>query len=661
MEEFSKILDNYSLNEEHAYAIDAQGAIHFVDARNTEQLILYALTLRYPGFFTIVIDSGTMCDDVLAGMQVFGVFLDSAHITRENNYDSRLVIVPYAVFGPPPFNSASFERLQIYLLAYYHEMRRGLTMPSDEELCNNRPLYLYFDGLTDYLEYRQISQAFGKQHISTKWNQSAVVFIDTASYEANRAQIMRESLFRSIDFFLKDVPEDNVYHVESGDPILKHWTSSKREVPTTRFAHALETYRQICAIEEEYIVFTNMEILDNLIFASFAAAFITHGKKMIAHLPSQNATYEKYIFRFNEFEFGSLEQRISRLHQIGVENSVRVSMSSSDIQQLSVLRSVDYQFTYKVVELSKLLSLIDTSSGEPTYKTDADDFDSCGPIYSDCFDMGAVDNEGYALYSLVPILEALDIPFIQHIKAPTPGEPTPEHYTTLEYLNRVLRLVDQYVCNYSQYTTFRNLIIIQGPETSYIGVGNLEYLYRGDTMSLGSTDQYILQNVALPTQMYDHRIIFDFDEVGFKRILNAYNKHYYGNLPEGFAIQLAEVDPLTEQEIMMCLYWACDDEQCTVKFSADVGTHWCDMMLANSLNYRVYKYMYPIMFDKMKIFKPFGFRDFAVNDSPLNMFGGFNHSYDTSRQTYYVPIFQEAFRTFPGVVRRMENGEDIQD
>lgn len=107
----------------------------------------------------------------------------------------------------------------------------------------------------------------------------------------------------------------------------------------------------------------------------------------------------------------------------------------------------------------------------------------------------------------------------------------------------------------------------------------------------------------------------------------------------------------------MCLYWSCNDEQGSLK--VDVGVNWCEMMLANAFNYRVSKYLYPKMFNDLKVFKPFGFRDFAASDSPLNIFGGFNYQYNSSRQSYEVKVFQEAFKTFPGAVRRIEDGANV--
>lgn len=630
-------MENYSLESEHGYMIDRQGGVHYIDGMLTENLILYSLTREYPFYSTITIESGTQYDDVLSTMSVYGVFLDNAAIARDFNFESRIVIVPFDAINIEDVASS----LSKYLIEFYSRLCNDSI--DIQELSTKRPKYIYFDGLTDYLVYRKIQSELLSQPMEKRWNQCILMFVDKVAYQKNVELIHSEQLLQSSKFFLKTVNQEDIYYFRRDDPLISPWCQTRDIEPLVKFNRLINTYKELIQKKETYFVFTFAEGLDNTLMAAFAAAFITHGKKSIMHVYAQDHAYEEYIFQFSTFDFGSIEQRISRLRSIGVENAIRVGMSKSKIPEMCVIRDIDYEFTYKVVELPKLLSLLKDTSRGYIYCTDADDFDSCGKVYQDCFDLYATDEDGEPLYSLQPVLETLGIPYVGYTQSPDYAK-----YT--EFLYRVLRLVDQFVTDYNHFTTLRDLIVIQGPETSYIGVGKLNYQFRGDILSLGKTSQHILKNVPLPTELYDHRVMYDFGPDQIRALSQAYLRNFKPEELQGFTPMMLEVEPLDEDEVIMALYWACNDE--LAKLNRDYGISLFELLLANTFNYRVHKYLYPKMFTKG--FKPFGFREFESNKSPLNIFGGFQYQI-SAQHSAYVRVYQEAFRTFPGRVRRVKD------
>ena len=643
-------MGQYSLVENNAHLKDENGRIHYVDAREARQWILYALARKYPYYGTVVIERGTDWDDDIKELAKYGVFLDTVLVSGEFNFEARMVILPFEALGS---DHKDLEGLHRALMEYYKTLCEN-QIP-DEELAKKSPEFLYLDGLEEYKLYREVRKLLEKEEI---WKKTRLAFVDLEEYRKQQEEVLQEKLKESIDFYLKTLKPEEIYQVGRDDPLIKYWMNTSGEMAEAKFHTLLELYEQIISMPQTHFYFLFLDKIDTMVFAAFAAAFITHGKKLLVHISSQSRIYEQYILQFSRLDFGTIEQRLYRLQTLGNLSAgpdvytLRTCITASGNPSLGLLKNTYIDLKFKVVDMETLTGLVGKKDGKYIYRVDPDDFDSCGKIYTEeDFDFGEVDEEGDPKYSLQPVTKALGIPKILDGKQ-KPGS------DYVEYMYRVLRLIDQYVCTYTHFTTLRDAIVVQGPNKSYIGVGSLESKFEGDLLSLGKDESYIIEDMELPAEMYDVRLIFNWSKEYLSRLQKAYASKYDGKDLAGFKLSYGTLPKLNRDEIYMCLYWACQHEIGNLNKKVDLD--WTQLMMANTFNYWVSKYLFPVMFETLKVFKPYGFREFSADKSPLNIFGGFNYRYD-KRAMLFVQVYQEAFKAFPGSVRRLDDGSGLSD
>ena len=637
-------MGKYTLIPEHGYCKEGD-TIHYVEL-NTPQGILYVLTKEYPNYVSITIPDADIWRSQLLQLKNYGVYTVQNVVAHRYNFSDRLIIIPLSIIHSALSNP---ESLKDYVIQHYQNINKSIA-----DKMERAPSYIYVDGLNDYEEYKKL-RTWLKEESGEFFQNSIIYFADYAQYKKFAEAEELSNVLSLVADFIESIPKDQKYEIRSDNEWIQDWVITK-DLYSTQFMLLRKLYQHIISIKEPYIVYYSRQSLHPQALAAFALAFITHGKKLIIADAGMLSAYENFIMKFCGFQFGTIEDRIDRFHELAVINSIRVFISHDGGHNLCVVRDADFSLKYQVVRLDKLLNLIREKDGKVIYKVDADEFDSCGEIYDTCFDFSLEDEDGEALYSIVDPITVLGLENCMDEGVPDSSlktEGTQEGRIGVNTLYKVFRLIDQYIYGYTKFTTLRDCITIQGPENElYIGRAELSYQLYGDIISVGEKDGHIVPGAKLPNDMCDHSIIYDFDAEKVNMITTAYATKYFEPLPEDFEIYLAPIEVLTERQQMMALYWACKDVTQKVYMNCEeVGLNVFDRGMANSTNYQMYQHMYPFLWRNLR---PYGFRDFTYNESPLNIYGGFRYSKSDNRSDMEtVKLYLEAFKQFPGKFQRV--------